>query len=159
MKIQGYMDMHTHTTFSDGAFTPDKLATFMIKKGINSLGISDHIMLHNLKELDVYKFDQYINTIRNLAFLYQKDIMIFLGLEVHACDIKVVERNIRLLSQLDYIVLEGIAMQRLDVIREMFDILEETKCRIGLAHTDLYLIYERTGTENLLSLLKEYDVF
>lgn len=43
-------DLHNHTTFSDGEYTPKELIDAALGKGIRVLGISDHDTTHGLHE-------------------------------------------------------------------------------------------------------------
>ncbi|HEC80676.1 MAG TPA: hypothetical protein ENI43_05420, partial [Firmicutes bacterium] len=55
------IDIHNHTTFSDGCLTPLELKSLAEKRGI-TLGISDHLdYYHNMDTED--KFDDYLRTL------------------------------------------------------------------------------------------------
>lgn len=41
-KTNGYVDLHTHTTCSDGTDTPEELVQLAVKEGIQFLAITDH---------------------------------------------------------------------------------------------------------------------
>ncbi len=36
------IDLHTHTTFSDGSYTPDELVSYAVEKGLAAIAITDH---------------------------------------------------------------------------------------------------------------------
>ncbi|WP_077367570.1 PHP domain-containing protein [Anaerosalibacter sp. Marseille-P3206] len=36
------LDLHTHTTFSDGFFTPEEIVDLAVKKGLDGIAITDH---------------------------------------------------------------------------------------------------------------------
>lgn len=38
----GYADLHVHTTFSDGMFTPEKVVETALQKGLKAIAITDH---------------------------------------------------------------------------------------------------------------------
>ncbi|MCF0229604.1 MAG: PHP domain-containing protein [Parasporobacterium sp.] len=38
----GYIDLHSHTTASDGSFTPDELVKYACEKGLSTIAITDH---------------------------------------------------------------------------------------------------------------------
>ena len=44
------IDLHCHSTASDGSFTPAELVELAIKRGIRALGIADHDTLDGLEE-------------------------------------------------------------------------------------------------------------
>ena len=45
-----YIDLHTHTTASDGQYTPSELVTMAKEKNIELLSITDHDTVSGLKE-------------------------------------------------------------------------------------------------------------
>lgn len=38
----GYADLHVHTTYSDGMFTPEKVVETALEKGIGAIAVTDH---------------------------------------------------------------------------------------------------------------------
>lgn len=58
-----YVDFHTHTTYSDGNYTPEQLIETAIRKGIKALAITDHNYIHdNISQLqNKYKNIELIN--------------------------------------------------------------------------------------------------
>ena len=63
------IDLHTHTCYSDGEYTPDELIKYAIKHDIGVLGITDHDTISGVKTI---KDEDY------------KDITIFKGIELTA---------------------------------------------------------------------------
>lgn len=45
------IDLHTHTTASDGQDTPAELVNFAVQQGVSILGVTDHDTIHALPEL------------------------------------------------------------------------------------------------------------
>ena len=37
-----YIDLHTHTTFSDGTYTPEELMKYAAQKGLKAIAVTDH---------------------------------------------------------------------------------------------------------------------
>ncbi len=50
-KENKFIDMHTHSIYSDGDLTPDELIKKALKSGINTLSITDHDTLLGLKNI------------------------------------------------------------------------------------------------------------
>lgn len=44
------IDLHTHTTYSDGTFTPTELVELAVERGLTALGVSDHDSTEGLPE-------------------------------------------------------------------------------------------------------------
>ncbi len=38
----GYIDLHSHTTESDGTFSPEEIVELAVTSGLDSLAITDH---------------------------------------------------------------------------------------------------------------------
>lgn len=76
-------DLHVHTTFSDGKNTPEEVVLAAIKKGVKTLGFSDHSYTpfdtsYCMKEEQV---SNYINEINALKEKYRDKIEILCGIE------------------------------------------------------------------------------
>ena len=76
-------DYHLHTTFCDGADTPEQMVTAAIEKGIKRLGITTHSFTPFDTEccISVEKIDEYKNEIARLKAKYKGEIEIFCGIE------------------------------------------------------------------------------
>lgn len=44
------VDLHTHSTFSDGRYTPSQLVIMAAEAGIGILGITDHDSVNGIEE-------------------------------------------------------------------------------------------------------------
>ena len=44
------IDLHTHSTFSDGTFTPLQLVKYAEEKGLKAFAITDHDTTEGIKE-------------------------------------------------------------------------------------------------------------
>lgn len=77
-----YIDLHTHTTYSDGELTPDELIKKAITKNIKTLAITDHDTVDGLNNI-TYKSDK-INVIKGIELTAKVDIgtMHILGLDI-----------------------------------------------------------------------------
>lgn len=77
-----YIDLHTHTTYSDGELTPDELIKEAIKKDIKILAITDHDTIEELNKI-TYKSDK-INIIKGIELSAKVDFgtMHILGLDI-----------------------------------------------------------------------------
>jgi len=46
-----YIDLHTHSTFSDGTLTPEEIVLLAKEKGLKAVAITDHDTLTELMNL------------------------------------------------------------------------------------------------------------
>ncbi len=74
-------NLHTHTTFSDGADTPEQIIERAIELGFDSIGISDHAVTEFKSDIEA-DTEGYIKKIRSLKDKYEGKINVFLGIEL-----------------------------------------------------------------------------
>lgn len=78
-----YSDIHTHTTFSDGRETPERMICAAIERGLSTIGISDHSYTeHDLRYcVPKARLTEYLNELNRLKELYADRIEVAIGLE------------------------------------------------------------------------------
>ena len=76
-------DLHIHSTFSDGAHTPEEIILSAIENGLETVGFSDHSYTRFDQSYCIKKesIDEYINTINSLKEKYRDKINVLLGIE------------------------------------------------------------------------------
>ncbi len=76
--------LHSHTYFSDGSNSPEKMVLSALEKKFQFLGISDHAPLPFKKQwaMRTKLLVEYLKEIKRLKAKYQKQIKIYLALEV-----------------------------------------------------------------------------
>ena len=62
------IDLHTHTTASDGILTPRALIDHAIERGVNVLAITDHDTIDGLAEAEAYSKDKKIEFVPGVEF-------------------------------------------------------------------------------------------
>ena len=81
--MTGFQNLHTHTTYSDGALSPECMIKAALKSGLTSIGFSDHshvpFDLHY--SMGVSEAQNYIDEINSLKEKYDDTIEVYLGLE------------------------------------------------------------------------------
>lgn len=79
----GLVNYHTHTTFCDGANTPEEIVLEALDKGLTALGFSEHshISFDPDSSMSEESTEEYIKTVRALAEKYRDKIKIFCGIE------------------------------------------------------------------------------
>ncbi len=76
-------NLHTHTSYCDGADTPEEMVIAALDKGFDSIGFSGHSYMTYSKYLgDVDRTEEYKKAVLELKKKYEDRIKIYLGLEV-----------------------------------------------------------------------------
>lgn len=77
------IDLHTHTNYSDGEYSPDELINLAIKEGISLLAITDHDSIMGIQSVDKSKYND-IKIINGIEFTVkvEKGRMHILGLDI-----------------------------------------------------------------------------
>ena len=76
-------DLHVHTTFSDGKNTPEEIVLEAIRRGMDTIGFSDHSYTRFDESYCMKKerIEEYIHTVRALKEKYRDRIRVLLGIE------------------------------------------------------------------------------
>ncbi len=64
----GFVDLHTHSCFSDGTFTPGELVDYAIEKGLNAVALTDHDTVDGLDALMEYAKGKPIEVIPGIEY-------------------------------------------------------------------------------------------
>lgn len=78
-----YSNLHTHTSYSDGANTPEEMICAALEAGCVALGFSDHSFTPFDPDYCMAREreEEYQSEIRRLAAKYQSQIAVFCGIE------------------------------------------------------------------------------
>ncbi|MCB2292647.1 PHP domain-containing protein [Clostridium algoriphilum] len=172
------LDLHTHTTYSDGDHTPEKIILNSIENGVRVIGISDHHKAFFMEKPKLKPFEDYIDEINYLKKKYKDKIEVKAGIEINL-NFNEVGGESRIpyekLSKTDFVLLERIDglvtfedPNRYHVkLKDIGRIVEKINSRIGLAHTDLFKLSEiysegkgtEYGMDYVISILKKYNIF
>ena len=159
------MNLHNHTIFSDGKFSPEEIIKFAIKGEINYIGICDHYLSSKIhrSSLDEEKLKEYIKSIKRLSIIYSNDIKIFCGIEI---DFSILRTNFvslpyEQISNLDFVLFEyvsdkdaiGLDLPELVKIRDNFQTL------VGLAHNDIEKNFGKDKFDELIDILEKNAIF
>ena len=74
-------NLHTHTTYCDGADTPEKIVLSAIEKGFCSIGFSGHSYTEFDTSYCMTDINGYIKEINDLKEKYKDKIQVYLGVE------------------------------------------------------------------------------
>jgi len=80
------INLHNHSTWSDGRYTPKQLARLGIQSKLSHLGISDHFFTNKMflerTFVDVDQIDDYLDDLRRVARRFASKINLLAGIEV-----------------------------------------------------------------------------
>lgn len=162
------INLHNHTTWSDGYLTPQQLADAAVAAGLTHVGITDHYRTNKLgrsgKYVDLPQLLDYIVELRLLAKWYAKEIKVLVGLEIDFSARTQLEPLLtsQLLNQLDYVLFEyvadaewyGYSLDKLLTIRPQITV------PVGLAHNPLARNFELLlEAEDLVAILEDHAIF
>ncbi|NLS77843.1 MAG: PHP domain-containing protein [Chloroflexi bacterium] len=141
------INLHNHTTWSDGRFAPEEVVQAAIAGGLTHVGISDHFKTAKLSAtasfVGIDFLDAYIQEVRGLAQRYAGQVRVLCGLEVDFSERTPMDqfwqRGFRRtpLNGLDYVLFEyvsnpdwrGLPLSALVAYRRWLQV------PVGLAHT------------------------
>ena len=131
------IDMHIHTTFSDGEYTPDEVIKMAMDKGIGTIAITDHDSIMGIKSVDksLYPDIEIVNGIE-LSAKVPKGTMHILGYGIDL-ESEVLNNRIREL--------------RLNSLRAVRSLIEQLykDTNIRFNEVDLDELYAKTEYKNI----------
>lgn len=162
MSKEVIMDIHNHTSWSDGDASIEELVINALKNNIGILGVSDHYK--NKHTRSITNFEDYILEIEILKNKYLSKIKILSGVEIPVSSILYEEYSSKLINNLDFVLVEYIEnlplQSNLDLLEEH---LKNITCKKGLAHTNLQTIAMKYkdigGIDYFIQFMKRNDLF
>jgi histidinol phosphatase-like PHP family hydrolase len=134
------MDLHVHTTYSDGSSELIAVIDKAIALDIKDLGITDHYGdLEWYSITSIAQLDEYIAELTGLKQLYQPKINIWIGLEMSILN----GLPFLQLNKLDYVLFEDIEMG-LRLNHLVSQVKPQLKIPVGIAHAQVILL-EKSG--------------
>lgn len=150
------MDLHNHTTFSDGENTIEEIIINATNHNIKIVGISDHF--HQISDLKMY-----FRIINYFKETYSSQIKIFSGIEIDItkCDSL---NNMDSLKKTDYILIENIEyLTDLDLGLEVIDEYTRHNNKIIIfAHLNFISLIKRFGYDGfkkILSFMQKHGIW
>ncbi|MBN1937858.1 MAG: hypothetical protein JW934_24605 [Anaerolineae bacterium] len=162
------INLHNHSTWSDGRYPPEQLIELAVRGGLTHIGISDHFFTLKLADVrtfvDMDRLGAYVREIRALAGRFAGKIGVLVGLEVDWSPrvYPQLEALLSQINQLDYVLFEyvddrtwyGDSLEHLLSIRPLIGI------PVGLAHNKLDRNFASIYPVNELAmLLAQHDMF
>lgn len=146
------IDLHNHTTFSyDGSNTPEEIIENAIAHGIDVIGITDHQFSIN------GRLEEYYRYIRRCQEKYKNKIKVLCGLEIGT---RPSPQDLLASSceKFDYVLFECLDDGRAMDFYEFLEWRRLFKCKVGLAHTDIFRLSEFYGLD-MIKEMKKANIF
>ncbi len=146
------VDLHNHTVFSyDGSNTPEEIIENAINCGVDVIGITDHQF--SIGE----NLPAYYRHIRHCQLKYADRIRVLCGLEIGTRPAPP-ESLPRATEMFDYVLFESLDDERAMDFYEFLEWRRLFKCKVGLAHADIFKLGERYGAD-MLKVMRDNDIF
>ena len=155
------IDLHCHTTASDGIKTPAELIDYAISKNVNILAITDHDTIYGLKEGADYALKKKFNLIPGIEFSidYQGGSFHLVGLYIDYNYTPLIEKTIYLHEVRDnrvFRIIDDLKIHGIDIPIE--DVLQEsTEGAIGRPHVARALV-KHGYANNINEIFKKFLV-
>lgn len=147
------MDLHNHTLFSyDSTDKVEDVIENAIRHDIDVVGITDHQFTI---ESDITKYFTYI---KHCKIKYQDKIKVLCGLEIGTRP-KPSDLLASATQNFDYVLFESLDADK--GAMDFYEFLEWRKlfkCKVGLAHTDIFKLSQKYGLD-ILSEMKKANIF
>ena len=157
------MNLHNHTTFSDGRYSPREIIEAGIEFGLTHVAITDHYMTTKVDSIPFDGLSGYIQEIKSLADEFQDEIIVLCGVEFDACKKRTDLSKIQFedLNNLDLVLFEYVQNDIWNGIPlwELLRIRENIKCPVGLAHNDIGKNFSHSKYDELIAVLEANKIF
>jgi len=157
------MNLHNHTTYSDGSLKPLEVVEAAIDIGLSHIGITDHFATQKVHCVQPDELGQYTASLRELATRYEDRIRVLVGVEIDGSSKRTDFDALPYeeLSAMDYVLVEYLQdplWGGMD-LWEFLPYRERISCPVGLAHSDIGKVFKDTPPETLAGLLETHGIF
>jgi histidinol phosphatase-like PHP family hydrolase len=157
------INLHIHTKYSDGIFSPQELIEAAIHYGINVIGFSDHYLTTKTTAMDTPALKAYISEISSLKLKYRHVVRIYMGVELDCSEseFNIAHYDYSLLNKLDYVLLEYVNDRMHDGVplSNVLSLRDKISVPLGLAHNDMGRNFEGIKHSVLAELLANHGIF
>jgi len=158
------INLHTHSHFSDGWFSPQEIAARAAEGGLTHVAITDHFQTSKVPRcLTSGQMDEYISTIRNLDRKHDGGLRVLAGVEIDTsperCDLR--SLPVDDLNRLDLVLFEYVNDEEMGgtTLSELDWLLCRLKVPCGLVHTDIARVFGGITPGEVADLLQSYGLF
>lgn len=157
------VDLHTHTTFSDGRFTAEEIVLKAIEKQLSHVAVTDHYQTSKVRSIPPDGVCDYIRHVKELAEKHAGKIKVLVGLEIDTSPSRTDFNRLPLdcFKELDFVLFEYVQDMKSDGIPlwEAVKIAREFPCPVGLAHNDIGKNFSHQRMGDVVTLLKSNGLF
>lgn len=160
---QGYVNLHNHTPFSDGAYTIDELCDAHLSQGfeVAGIGIADHLFCtpssrevqgeKDFERLFGKETRNYVAMVREARRRWAGKLQVYCGAEVNWPLNKGMLDLIRnMLAGIDYVLFEFVDWAGLTLLANQ---ARRWPCPVVLAHTDVTVQFPNTSMDQVVRTL------
>jgi histidinol phosphatase-like PHP family hydrolase len=156
------MDIHNHTTWSDGVHTMEEIIENGISNKVDIIGISDHFNTNKCNSISISRLDKYIKRLWKIKEKYKDKIEVLAGIEIcmnkEWSELEILPYEI--LNKLDYVLFEYIDWFSDSVtLNEIEYYANRFTCKKGLAHTNIFSLIKKYGVNNVIRIINKNRLF
>ncbi|MFW5914380.1 MAG: PHP domain-containing protein [Thermoplasmatota archaeon] len=154
------INLHAHTRFSDGRFSPEQLVACAAEEGLTHLAITDHFETLKVPSLPAERLPEYHSLLRGLGEKF--DLNVLAGVELDTCPGRCDLWSLPFdrVNRLDLVLLEyvsdplmcGLPLEQVDPL------LSRLQVQVVLAHTDIERVFHHLEPEELAVELEKRDL-
>jgi histidinol phosphatase-like PHP family hydrolase len=159
-----WMNLHNHSVYSDGDFSPEQIAAEAARGCLTHVAITDHFETEKVRRcLTSEQLDGYIKEIGSLNDMYEGSLRVLAGVEIDTnperCALE--ELPIDLLNRLDLVLFEFVndEWNGGSSLEEIAPLIDRIKVPCGLAHTDFATVFSGVSPQNVADMLASHDLF
>ena len=159
-----WMNLHNHSSYSDGEFSPEQIAAEAARGCLTHVAITDHFETVKVRRcLTSEQLDGYIREIGSLNEKYDGSLRVLAGVEIDTnpdrCDLE--ELPIELLNRLDLVLFEFVndEWNGGSSLEELAPLIDRIDVPCGLVHTDFDRLFPGVSPKNVADLLASHALF
>jgi histidinol phosphatase-like PHP family hydrolase len=160
MGADSLINLHTHTKFSDGDYTPEQIVATAEKKHLTHIAITDHFQTSKTHSMFAGDLENYIGIINELGKMHP-NITVLAGVEIDTnperCDLD--SLPIDLLNKLDLVLFEYVQTEDGTSLEDLDHILSKLDVPCGLAHNDIERNFGAASPEAVADYIASFGVF
>lgn len=160
MGADSLINLHTHTRFSDGDYTPEQIAAVAERNHLTHVAITDHFETAKVRSLLKGDFETYLGMIRE-AQRNHRGVEVLAGVEIDTnpkrCDLDALP--VDLLNRLDLVLFEYVGEREGSTLEQLEPLISQLKVPCGLAHCDIERVFGHLRPERAARYLASFDVF